>query len=60
MSGPIIKKQEVITSADELVERNGQKSARVSSPEIENLLREHLEELKDLNKTLKLIYNIGL
>jgi hypothetical protein len=56
--GNVVQNVTSTTTADELLTRNGEKHQRVYDPTNNALLQEVLVELKELNRTIKLIHNL--
>jgi hypothetical protein len=58
--GNVVQNVTSTTASTELQSRNGQDHQRVYDPTNNALFQDVLSELKELNKTLKIIYNIGI
>jgi hypothetical protein len=58
--GNVVQNVTAKTSDSELQNRNNQDNARVYDPTNNALLQEVLVELKELNRTIKLIYNLEI
>ena len=58
--GNVVQNVTATTTDDELQARNGQDHQRVFDPISNTTLCELLEEIKDLNKTIKIINNMEI